>query len=149
MDRIEELKELFSLVFASGDVSLYEFKWISGKENTLEVSIMKKDGTMDLADISEKISQILDEKDPINEEYTLEVCSPGAERQIKDLAELHIGQYVYVRLKEPFKNMTELTGEIIDAEGSTVTLQYRDKAATKKAVFDRSNIEYARMAVRI
>lgn len=152
MDRIDELKELFSPVFASGDISLYEIKWISGKENTLEVSIMKADGTMDLdtcADISEKISQILDEKDPINEEYTLEVCSPGAEREIKDLAELHSGQYVYVRLKEPFKNMTELTGEIIDAEESTVILQYRDKAATRKAVLDRSNIEYARMAVRI
>ncbi len=152
MDRTEHLKQLFSPVFADSNVKLYEIKWISGKENTLEVSIMKPDGTMDLdtcADISEKLSEILDANDPISEEYTLEVCSPGAEREIKDLNELAAGQYIFVRLKEPFKSQLEFTGEIISVENNVVTLEYRDKAAKRKAVFDKANIEFIRMAVKL
>lgn len=152
MDRTEELKQLFAPVFENTNVKLYEIKWISGKENTLEVAIMKDDGTMDLdtcAEFSEKLSEILDAKDPINEEYTLEVCSPGAEREIRDLNELAAGQYVFVRLKEPFKDQVEFTGEIVRVEGSVVTLEYRDKAVKKKAVFEKENIKFIRMAVKI
>lgn len=152
MDKIEQLKELFSPVFKDGTVQLYDLKWISGKDNTLEVSITKADGSMDLdtcADISEKLSQILDESDVINEEYTLEVCSPGAEREIKDYTTIAAGQYIYVELNEPFKNMTEFTGEVQSVEGSIVTLEYRDKAAKRKAVFDIKSIKYARMAVKL
>lgn len=152
MDRTEHLKQLFSPVFTDSNVKLYEIKWISGKENTLEVSIMKPDGTMDLdtcADISEKLSEILDANDPISEEYTLEVCSPGAEREIKDLSELTAGQYIFVRLKEPFKSQLEFTGEILNVENNVVTLEYRDKAAKRKAVFDKANIEFIRMAVKL
>lgn len=152
MDRTEELKNLFAPVFENSEVKLYEIRWITGKENTLEVSIMKPDGSMDLdtcAEISEKLSAILDEKDPIQEEYTLEVCSPGAEREIKDRNELCAGQYVFVRLKEPYKNNIEFTGEILSVEGETVTLEYRDKAVRKKAVFDKENIDFIRMAVKL
>ena len=126
---------------------------IGGKENTLEVSIMKPDGSMDLdtcAEVSEQLSAILDEKDLISEEYTLEVCSPGAEREIRDPEELDrlAGKYVYVRLKEPFKKMLELTGEVKDIEGEVIHLEYRDKAARRVAEFTKSNIEFIRYAVR-
>ena len=152
MDKTEELKQLFAPVFENNSVKLYGIQWIRGKENTLEGSIMETDGTVDIdtcADVSEKLSDILDANDPINEEYTLEVCSPGAEREIKDVNELAKGQYVFVRLKEPFKNLLEFTGEIESIEGNTVTLEYRDKAAKRKAVFEKENIDFIRMAVKI
>lgn len=154
MDKIEHLKELFQPVFESNDVKLYELVFRnSGKDRTLEVSIMKPDGTMDLdtcAAVSEGISEILDREDPINEEYTLEVCSPGAEREIKDLDEIHPGLYVYVRLKHPFKKMLEFVGEILEiSEEGLIILAYRDKAATRKAEFTKEDIDYIRMAVKL
>ncbi len=154
MDKIEHLKELFQPVFESNNVKLYELVFRnSGKDRTLEVSIMKPDGTMDLdtcAAVSEGISEILDQEDPINEEYTLEVCSPGAEREIKDLDEIHPGLYVYVRLKHPFKKMLEFVGEILEvSESGLITLAYRDKAATRKAEFTKEDIDYIRMAVKL
>lgn len=154
MDKIEHLKELFQPVFASNNVKLYELVFRnSGKDRTLEVSIMKPDGTMDLdtcAAVSEGISEILDKEDPINEEYTLEVCSPGAEREIKDLNEIQPGLYVYVRLKHPFKKMLEFVGEILEvSESDLITLAYRDKAATRKAEFTKDDIDYVRMAVKL
>ena len=155
MDRTEHLRELFLPVLEEMEVRLYDLVYrTNGREHTLEVSIMKKDGSMDLdtcAAVSEKLSEVLDNEDPIAEEYTLEVCSPGAEREIKDLDELDgmKGEYVYVRLKHPFKKMLEFTGEILSVEDGLITLEYRDKAARRKAEFTKEDIDYIRLAVRI
>lgn len=155
MDRTEHLRELFLPVLEEMEVRLYDLVYrTNGREHTLEVSIMKKDGSMDLdtcAAVSEKLSEVLDKEDPIAEEYTLEVCSPGAEREIKDLDELDgmKGEYVYVRLKHPFKKMLEFTGEILSVEDGLITLEYRDKAARRKAEFTKEDIDYTRLAVRI
>lgn len=153
MDRIEHLKELFQPVFEKNNVNLYEVVFKnSGKDHTLEVSIMKPDGTMDLdtcAIVSEELSEILDAEDPIQEEYTLEVCSPGAEREIRNFDEIAQGMYVYVRLKHPFKKMLEFTGEILDVnEDGLIHLAYRDKAATRKAEFTKDDIDFIRFAVK-
>lgn len=154
MEKLEKLKELFQPVFDELEVMLYEMKWINDRERTLQVAIMKADGSMDLdtcAEVSERLSEILDEADPISEEYTLEVCSPGAEREIKDLNELdHMsGSYICVKLAKPFKKMNEITGELISVENGVVSMSYRDKAATRTAQFDKEDITFARMAVRI
>ena len=155
MDRREHRKEMFLPVLDEMGVRLYDLVYRnSGRERILEVSIMKQDGSMDLdtcAAVSERLSEVLDEKDPIAEEYTLEVCSPGAEREIRDLNELDAmaGEYVYVRLREPFKKMLEITGEILSVENDLITLEYRDKAARRKAEFTKDNIDYIRLAVRI
>ena len=112
---------------------------------------MKEDGSMDLdtcALVSEQISEILDKEDPIKEEYTLEVCSPGAEREIKNLDEIKQGMYVYVRLRHPFKKMLEFTGEILDVNENIVHLSYRDKAAVRKAEFTKEDIDFIRLAVK-
>ena len=161
MDRIEHLKELFQPVFERNSVILYDVLFLgilydlvfrtNGSERTLEVSIMKEDGSMDLdtcALVSEQISEILDQEDPIKEEYTLEVCSPGAEREIKNLDEIKQGMYVYVRLKHPFKKMLEFTGEILDVNENIVHLSYRDKAAVRKAEFTKEDIDFIRLAVK-
>ena len=155
MYRTERIKEMFAPILQQMDIRLYDLVYhTSGREKILEVSIMKQDGSMDLdtcAAVSERLSEVLDENDPINEEYTLEVCSPGAEREIRDLGELDdmAGEYVYVRLKEPFKKMLEITGEIQNVENDVITLEYRDKAARRKAEFTKENIDFIRLAVRI
>ncbi|MGM9940923.1 MAG: ribosome maturation factor RimP [Bulleidia sp.] len=155
MTNIQRLAEMFAPVLEEMDIRLYDLQYrTQGKEHILEVAIMKADGSMDLdtcALVSEKLSDVLDAEDPISEEYTLEVCSPGAEREIRDLNELdHMsGSYVYVRLKHPFKSMLEFTGEIVDVQDGVITLDYRDKAAHRKAEFTKDNIDYIRMAVRI
>ena len=154
MDRIERLTEMFRPVLDACEVTLYELKWLDGKDRTLQVSIMKQDGTMDLdtcAAVSEKLSDLLDIEDPIDTEYTLEVCSPGAEREIRDRSELdHLtGAYVFMKLKEPVKKMSEITGEITNVTEETVTVEYRDKAARRSAEVGRDNIAFIRMAVRI
>ncbi len=153
MEQIAKLKELILPVLETSGVQLYDLKWLSN-EHTLQVSVMHGDGSMDLdtcAEVSEKLSAVLDENDLISSAYTLEVCSPGAEREIRDIAELeHMEHpYIFVRLKHPVNKMTEITGEVQTFEEGIVTLEYRDKAAHRTAQFPAEDIEYIRLAVRI
>ncbi|MBQ9327611.1 MAG: ribosome maturation factor RimP [Solobacterium sp.] len=153
MEQIAALKEQILPVLNSCGVNLYELKWISN-EHTLQISIMRPDGSMDLdtcASVSEQLSDVLDNTDLIPGAYTLEVCSPGAEREVKDIHELKQMEqpYIYVRLKHPVKKMTEITGQVESYEGSTIMISYRDKAATRTAEFDETEAEFVRLAVRI
>ena len=153
MEQITKLKELILPVLSSSGVILYDMKWL-GNEHTLQVAVMREDGSMDLdtcAEVSEKLSAVLDENDLIDSAYTLEVCSPGAEREIRDIKELEhmVNPYIYVRLKHPVKKMLELTGEVQTFEDGMITLSYRDKAAVRTAQFPADEIEYIRLAVRI
>lgn len=152
MEITRKLETMLRPVLEKEGIRLYEIVWIAD-EHTLQISITRNDGTIDLdtcALVSDRISEVLDREDPIQSEYTLDVCSPGAEREIRDLSELdHMqGAYVYVRFREPVKNMTELTGEILSAGNEGIVLSYRDKAAVRKAEFTKDNIAFIRMAVR-
>ena len=153
MESLDAIRELIQPKLDACDVRLYEVKWL-GNENTLQIAITKKDGTMDLdtcAAVSEQLSEVLDSYAGLSSAYTLEVCSPGAEREIHDLSELKEMDhpYVFVRLKHPVKKMNELKGEIVSYEGTMITLSYRDKAAVRTAEFEESEIEFIRLAVRI
>lgn len=62
---------------------------IGNKNPTLQIMIERKDRTdlivEDCAKVSRAISEILDEKDPIEGEYSLEVSSPGLDRPLVTL----------------------------------------------------------------
>lgn len=155
MEQLALLKELFAPVFEKCEVKLYDLKFVNDKKmKILQVMIMKNDGSMDLdtcALVSEQLSNVLDEHDVISQEYFLEVCSPGAERVIKDLAELPtlIGKHMFIRLKHPVSKMLEITGDLLAIENNILTMSYRDKALVKKVQFELSEIDFARLAVRI
>ncbi|MGB0505084.1 MAG: ribosome maturation factor RimP [Pikeienuella sp.] len=56
-----------------------------GKRTTVQIMAERADGTMevdDCASLSHAISAILDVEDPIIDEYTLEVSSPGIDRPL-------------------------------------------------------------------
>lgn len=153
MEQIATLKELILPVLEKSGVQLYDLKWL-GNEHTLQVAVMLEDGSMDLdtcAAVSEQLSAVLDETDLISTAYTLEVCSPGAEREIRDLTELeHMDHpYVFIRLKHPIKKMMEITGEVQSFSDSVIIVTYRDKAATRTADIPADEVEYIRLAVRI
>ena len=139
MDQIQKLKELITPLVAEDGIELYDVAWhTEGSMRILQVSIMHKDGSMDIdtcAAQSEKISTMLDEMDMIASEYFLEVCSPGAERELKSEEQIRdaIGEFVYVKLKNPRAGMDEIKGTLTAFENNTVYLDYMAKAVKKKA----------------
>ena len=65
--------------------------------------------------VSEKLAEILDEKDPIKEKYYLEVSSPGIDRPLKKDKdfEANYGKKVDIQFFAPFDGHKELTGILL------------------------------------
>ena len=86
---------------------------------------------------------MLDEKDWYAKEYMLEVCSPGAERELRTDEEIQraVGKYVFVKMKDPKQGLDQVIGDLIEATENDVTISYRDKTRTKKITIEKSNIQ--------
>ena len=84
----EQVESIIQPILDDLKFELVEIEYVKeGKDRFLRISI-DKEGGVDLNDCtlaSEKISEAMDENDPIPEMYYLDVASPGAERPIKKI----------------------------------------------------------------
>jgi len=86
-----------------------------------------KDGGVNIRDcefVSRAVEKLLDEADPISQSYTLEVSSPGIERELmKDWHfEKYIGSNVHVRLIRPVEGMRDFYGELLSKEADEIKI---------------------------
>ena len=80
----------------------------------------------DCQTVSEKISDILDKEDPIEQSYYLEVSSPGLERPLKTERDFikYKGELVEVKVFQPIDGKKIFEGELIGLiEGKIVISQ--------------------------
>lgn len=131
---VEELElELVDLVYGGG---------------RLKITIDHPDGlgTDLLTKTTRLISHELDLADPVNGTYTLEVTSPGVERELRTVAhyERSVGESVALKLKPNDQNLRRLKGELravtesdvtVIQDGESHTISY-DRIARAKTVFD-------------
>ncbi|MBR1398784.1 MAG: ribosome maturation factor RimP [Alphaproteobacteria bacterium] len=103
---------------------------------TLQVMIDVKDTSRDItvddcATVSRALSDLLDEKDPIKERYSLEVSSPGLDRPLTKPAHFkrYEGYLAKVETEEKIENRKRFKGKIIRADEQNV-------------VVDMENVEY-------
>jgi ribosome maturation factor RimP len=84
----------------------------------------------DLELVSRAVDKLLDAADPIDQSYTLEVCSPGIERQFTRDAHFaqYVGELVSVRLIRPVEGMRDFVGTLTgkDDAGVHITLDITD-----------------------
>ena len=80
----------------------------------------------DCADLSRRISDILDEKDPIEEAYRLEVSSPGIDRPLTRLKDFEDwkGHEARITLAEKLDGRKQFKGELdgVDPKGSVILI---------------------------
>ena len=77
-----------------------------GKDYYLVIYVEKEDDVITLdevCEVSEIISNKLDEIDLISDNYILDVSTSGAEKPIKDFSKFdkYIGKYITVKLRNP------------------------------------------------
>jgi len=155
MSQISLLKEKIEEEISNQDVLLYDVKWVQeGKMRILQVSIMREDGTMDIdtcAEMSSLIGDMLDREDLISNEYYLEVCSPGAERELRNEEEVlkAVGEYIYIKFKNPKEGMDEIKGYLKDVSDDGYLVEYMDKAVKRKKVIAKDNVALIRLSVLI
>ena len=96
---------------------VYVDKLIDGKYDVM--------GTEDCEKISRFLSAKLDEEDPIEQNYVLEVSSPGMDHPLispKDF-ERFKGEMIEVSLYEPIDGNKFYTGQLLDSTEETVTIK--------------------------
>ena len=102
-----------------------------------------KEGTDDCVDLTHAVTKPLDEADPISQSYTLEVSSPGVERELTadKHFEKYIGADVMVRLIRPVNNVRDYAGKLVSYNGGEITLSLADGEELKVNKKDTSYVK--------
>jgi ribosome maturation factor RimP len=122
-----------------------------GKNWFLRVYIDKENG-VDIEDcgiVSERLSEKLDELDPITQNYFLEVSSPGAERPLKKAKDFEkaIGKNVFIKTYESIDGEKGFEGKLLDYDGQTVKVEIKIKTRKKVIEIPFEKVASARLAV--
>lgn len=145
------LKEQLENLLKDDGYTIEDIKYhkIEG-ENVLSI-VVDHEENIDLAKISmvsEKISNFLDEIDPIEDAYTLDVSSLGAEKPIRlDRLEHYVDKKINVHLIHPYLGENYLEGILKEVSDDEAIIAYKEKTRTKEAKILRKNIDRARLAV--
>ncbi|MCR6107030.1 ribosome maturation factor RimP [Salipaludibacillus agaradhaerens] len=110
------------------------------------------DGGVDLDDctsVSERLSELLDEHDPIEQAYYLEVSSPGAERPLKKEKDMEnaIGKNVFVTTYAPINGEKAFEGKLTQFDGETLTIETKIKTRIVPVNIPYNKVAKARLAV--
>ncbi|MFE4704195.1 MULTISPECIES: ribosome maturation factor RimP [Bacillaceae] len=148
----EVVEELALPILEELQLELVEVEYVKeGKSWFLRVYIDKETGVDidDCGNVSEKLSEKLDEVDPIPQNYFLEVSSPGAERPLKKEKDFlnAIGKNVYIKTYEPILDEKEFEGILTSFDGAEVTLEVRIKTRKKTIVIPFEKVAKARLAI--
>lgn len=122
-----------------------------GKSWFLRVYIDSDNG-VDLDDctsVSERVSELLDEHDPIEQAYYLEVSSPGAERPLKKEKDLEnaIGKNVFITTYAPINGEKAFEGKLAQFDGETLTIETKLKTRIVPVNIPYNKVAKARLAV--
>ena len=112
-------------------LSVWDIRFVKeGAVWYLRIFIDKEGGVSidDCVDFTHAINPILDEADPIEQAYCLEVSSPGIERELTRDAhfEACIGQKVKLRTIRPVEGQRDFSGILESYEDGFVTLRRED-----------------------
>ena len=97
------------------------------------------------------MSTRLDEINLIQDNYCLDVSTSGAEKTIKDLSKLPllIGKYMEIKLINPIKGLNSYIGTLTSADEEKITLEYRQKTRKMNVEINVSNINKAKLTVKV
>ena len=96
--------------------------------------------------VSRKFSDVLDEKDYIEDTYIFEVSSPGLGRPLKKDKDFQrsLGEEVEIRTYRPVDRQKEFVGELKAYDKESVTIVYEDDT---EQTFQRQEIALIRLAL--
>ncbi len=127
-----------------------EFKK-EGKNWFLRIYIDSETG-VDIDDcgaVSERVSEILDERDPISQSYFLEVSSPGAERPLKKADDIlkSVGKNIYITLYEPINGEKAFEGKLMSFANNELVIATKQKTRVIEVKIPYEKVASARLAV--
>lgn len=140
-------RQLAEPVLAEKGLELWDVRYEKeGSSWFLRYFIEKEGGVniQDCVDVSRAVEKLLDEADPIEGSYTLEVSSPGVERElVKDWHfQRYIGSDVHVRLIRPVEGLRDFTGRLVSKDEENITIELDEEA---QMVFTKAEASYIKL----
>ena len=144
MKKITELTaELAAPVIAERGCTLWDVEYVNEAGTWYLRVLLDKEGGVDILDceaVSRRLSDLLDEADPIEGSYTLEVGSAGAERALKRPGDFqrYLGSAVLVKLYRNQDGRKEFPGVLAgydeDTGDVTITVGKQEMTFAKKDI---------------
>lgn len=121
------ITELMEPILKDTDITLVDVEYVREKDWYLRIFIDKPDGVEidDCQLVSEKLTAVLDEKDPIQDKYFLEVSSPGIDRPLKkdkDFVDAY-GSKIDISFYAPWENMKLLVAVLVGHDDEFVEVR--------------------------
>lgn len=154
MTKLAAIKELIHPILDDHAVFLDDMEYVKeGQDYFLRIFIDKPGGVdlMDCSQVSEHISDLLDQHNPIKEAYFLEVSSPGVEKPLvsPDDFKRHLNDNIFVSLYVHINGEKEYEGRLIAFEDNIITVEYKWKHTKKQVQIPFDKIAKARLSVML
>ncbi len=131
------LQDLIEPVVQGAGYDLVRVLTVGQTNPTLQVMIENSDHKTnitvdDCAKVSKLLSAMLDEKDPIESEYSLEVSSPGLDRPLTKLEHFvrFCGYEIKLETEEKVNNRKRFKGKIISVTDDNIVMETNSEEYT-------------------
>ncbi|HEY4565793.1 MAG TPA: ribosome maturation factor RimP [Savagea sp.] len=150
---ITKVEQLTEPIVDELQLELVDVEFVKeGADWFLRVYVDAQEGRIDIdqcALVSERLSDELDQDDPIEQNYFLEVSSPGAERPLKKEEDFvqAVDSFVFIKTYAPIDGIKEFEGYLIENDETSVRLSIRIKTRTVEVTIPKQQIALARLAI--
>ena len=127
----QRLAEILTPVIEGLGFELVRLRLMSGKTMTLQIMAERPEGGIEVdecAEISTAVSAVMDVEDPIEDNYTLEVSSPGIDRPLTRLKDFDRwdGYEVKIETTEMIDGRRRFKGNLVGTEGDEVLIEIEE-----------------------
>lgn len=152
---LNEVETLVKPIVEELNLELIDLEFVKeGRDWFLRIYVDTPQGGIDIeqcALVSERVSGVLDEQDPIEQNYFLEVSSPGAERPLKKESDYEkaVGKYIHVKTYAAVKELNdkEFEGTLLSNTPEELEIEVRVKTRKIKVKLTKEKIAFARLAI--
>ena len=126
-----KLAEIVAPVIEGLGFELVRIRLMGGKIHTLQIMAERPEGGIvveDCATISTAVSAVLDVEDPLEDEYVLEVSSPGIDRPLTRLKDFDVWEGYEARIEttELIDGRRRFKGTLAGIEGDEVLIEIEE-----------------------
>jgi len=126
---LNKVRQLTEPIVTQLGLELVDVEYVKeGAHWYLRIYIDKDGGVEvdDCAEVSHKVSEILDRENPIPQTYMLEVSSPGIERPLRKREdyEKYKGELVSIYTTEQVQGYSRFSGHLLGLDNDNIVLEY-------------------------
>ena len=145
----QKTEELLLPIVEGHKFELVDVEYVKEGGNWYLRAYIDKPGGITVDDcelVSRQLSDLLDEKDYIEDSYILEVSSPGLGRPLKKDKDFErsLGMEIEIRTYRPVQHQKEFTGLLKAYDKKTITIETENHESME---FDRGDVALVRLAL--